>query len=136
FETAKNSLMASLSHLDRSDEDLFVLLGPGSHSHTTLFSKTSKLTTFTTHPPPRSLLINLPLGVDAPSYIGRSVDVHNVLSILSSSSRLSTITGPRGAGKSSLAIRAARYSAARMAHAGRINYVSFKELGDYFKVEE
>ena len=109
FETAKNSLMVSNDHLDRSDEDLFVLLGPGDHSRTSLFSKTSKVSFFNTHLPPRSLLINLPLGVDAASYIGRAVDVNNVLRYLSNSARLTTITGPSGVGKSSLVIRAVRY---------------------------
>ena len=42
----------------------------------------------------------------------------------------------RGVGKTTLVIRAVRYSAERMAHVRRVNYVSFPELKDYFEIQE
>jgi len=138
FETARNSLEAANSHLgfQNKDEDLFVLLGEGPHAQTSLFSPRYKISSYSLTPTPQTLLINVPPGVPPLMYVGRSVDVHNVLHILSSDARMATVTGSRGVGKTTLVIRAVRYSAERMAHVRRVNYVSFPELKDYFEIQE
>jgi len=70
--------------------------------------------------------------VDPLRFFGRAIDVNRVLLALNRENSLTTITGEKGVGKTSLAIRAVRYSAERMNHAGRIYFVSFRDLEEYF----
>ena len=78
--------------------------------------------------PRQTVTANLPIGVPPKLFIGRNYDCHSVLCDFSAEKRLVTISGKGGVGKTSLAIRAVRYSCERRSHFSRVNYISFPDL--------
>ena len=133
FNTAYNTLKAAQTMVDGSDENLFVLLGEGDHGKTALFSPYNKVQSFSRVNPRATTTVNLPNGVEVKDFVGRNFYIHNILKHFSEDCRLITIVGEAGVGKTSLAVRATRFSCERRSHFSRVNYVSFPELNEFFE---
>ncbi|GMH89980.1 hypothetical protein TrVE_jg7058 [Triparma verrucosa] len=139
FDVAANALRTAGQDVHaESDAEKFVLLGGGDHENEHLFHKVTKIESMQITTPSQTSMLNLPTGVDPRLFIGRNFDMNTVLRTYSerTASRLVTIFGEGGVGKTSLAVRSVRYSCERKSHFDRVNYISFPELGDYFRLEE
>ncbi|GMH68699.1 hypothetical protein TL16_g04992 [Triparma laevis f. inornata] len=137
FDVAVNALGAvGQERQVESDGEKFILLGGGDHSREYFFHHSTRLSSVQLTSSPVTFELGLPVGVSLRLFIGRGFDMNICLKAFKDNKRLMTVQGERGVGKTSLAIRAVRYSCERRSHFARVNYVSFPEIGDFLRLQE